>query len=104
VVPRTWGWLAVAIYVLLDVALITGVVVWSRRTEWSAHHRLALAGGAALAYAWHAFIENPAVGGGGASLRIGNAVFAVGLILLLVVAVRRNTSQEDFANASAVAS
>lgn len=104
VVPRTWGWLAVAIYVLLDVALITAVVVWSRRTEWSARHRLALAGGAALAYAWHAFIEKPAVGGGGASLRIGNAVFAVGLILLLVVAVRRNASQGDFANATAVAS
>jgi hypothetical protein len=55
-------------------------------------HRLALAGGAALAYAWHAFIQQPAVGGGGISNRVGNAIFAASLIVLLAIAARRNST------------
>jgi hypothetical protein len=62
---------------------------WSRAPAWGELHRLALAGGAALAYAWHAFIQTPAVGKGGTVDRMGNAVFAAALIALLVIAARR---------------
>jgi hypothetical protein len=103
IVPRTWGWLAVGIYLLLDVSLIAAVSVLSHRTGWNALHRLALAGGAALAYAWHAFIQTPAVGSAGTSFRIGNAVFAAALILLLVVATRRTAASLNAAQTSALA-
>jgi len=92
VVPKAWAWLAVAIYVLMDLALIGAVFVWSHREGWNAKHRLALAGGAALAYGWHAFIQQPAVGSAGLSFRIGNAIFVAGLIVLLVIAARRTAA------------
>jgi hypothetical protein len=93
VTPPQWGWGAVGAYVLLDLAMIALVSRWSRSTGWSGLHRLALAGGAALAYAWHAFVQTPAVGGAGTVDRIGNVVFAAALIGLLVVAARRNRGQ-----------
>ena len=92
IVPNAWGWIAVAIYLLMDVALISAASVFSNREGWNAQHRLALAGGAALAYAWHAFIQQPAVGSSGTSLRIGNAIFAAALIILLVKAAQRTTA------------
>jgi hypothetical protein len=104
VVPNAWGWLAVSIYGVLDLLMIAAVFVLSHRTGWNIQHRLALAGGAALAYAWHAFIEQPAVGSGGVNLRIGNAIFAAGLIVLLFFAARRNASQPNSPNATAIAS
>ena len=91
VIPRQWGWGAVGVYMLLDLAMISLVSRWSRSTGWSKPHRLALAGGAALAYAWHAFIQTPAVGDGGMVDRIGNVVFAAALIAVLAIAARRNT-------------
>jgi hypothetical protein len=88
--PKEWGWMTVAIYLVLDVAMIALVMRWSRSAGWSALHCLALAGGAALAYAWHACIQAPAVGKADAVDRAGNAIFAAALILLLVIAARRN--------------
>jgi hypothetical protein len=91
VVPNSWGWWAVALYLLLDGAVIAAVFVLSHRTAWDARHRLALAAGAALAYAWHAFIQTPAVGGAHSlrTVRIGNAIFAAALLVLLTIAARR---------------
>jgi hypothetical protein len=88
-VPNVWGWWAVLLYVVLDLAIFAAVFVFSHRAGWNSQHRLGLAGGAALAYAWHAFIQHPAVGNGGRVVRVGNAIFAVGLIVLLVIAARR---------------
>jgi hypothetical protein len=94
VVPNSWGWWAVALYLLLDSAVIAAVFVLSHRTGWDARHRLALAAGAALAYAWHAFIQTPAVGGAHSLrlVRIGNTIFAAALLLLLFIAARRTRS------------
>ena len=89
-VVKEWGWATVGIYVVLDVAMIVLVRRWSRSEGWGNLHRLALAGGAALAYGWHAFIQSPVVGNGDTVLRVGNAVFFVGLVVLLTVAARRN--------------
>ena len=89
--PARWGWGAVGVYVLLDLAMIGLVARWSRAPGWGGLHRLAIAGGAASAYAWHAFVQNPAVGKGGVVDRIGNIVFAAALIVVLAIAARRNT-------------
>ena len=92
VVPNAWAWRAVGIYVLMDLLLIVAISAWSRRVGWNAQHRLALAGGAALAYAWHAFLQHPAVGSAGTMFRIGNVVFAAALVLLLGIAARRTAA------------
>jgi hypothetical protein len=88
-IPNRWGWWTVAAYLALDIVVIAAVYRWSRRAAWDGRHRLALAGGAALSYAWHAFPEHPVVGGAGVIDTIGNAVFACALIVLLTVAARR---------------
>ncbi|MGA8431015.1 MAG: hypothetical protein WB729_14425 [Candidatus Sulfotelmatobacter sp.] len=90
--PNTWGWRAVGAYIILDLVVITTVVALSHRAGWSAQHRLALAGGAALTYAWHSFIQHPAAGTAGVGFRIGNAILAAGLIVLLVIAARRTAA------------
>jgi hypothetical protein len=41
------------------------VVRWSRRAGWGPAHRVALAGGALLAYDWHSFLEKPVIGPNG---------------------------------------
>ncbi|HUA14974.1 MAG TPA: hypothetical protein VMG31_06735 [Verrucomicrobiae bacterium] len=89
-VPKAWAWRAVGIYLVLDVTIIVAVSIWSAREGWGKVHRLALAGGAALAYAWHAFIQMPVVGQNMLAVdRAGNAVFAASLIVLLWIAARR---------------
>jgi hypothetical protein len=95
VVPNRFAWWAVLIYLVLDAIVVAAIYVWSSRRGWNGSHRLALAGGAALAYAWHAFIENPAVGHAGRINRIGNAVFALGLVILLYFAVRKMRTPAD---------
>jgi hypothetical protein len=97
VTPNAWGWRAVAVYFALYVAMIIAVSVWSRRPGWAEMHRLALAGGAALAYGWHAFLQAPAVGKNGLVNRAGNVLFAGGLILLLWIAARRVKRSERMA-------
>jgi hypothetical protein len=89
-VPGAWGRRAVAVYLVLDLLVVACLGLWSRRAAWHARHRLALAGGAALAYAWYAFTQHPVVGQTSMTIvRLGNGVFAAGLIVLLAVAARR---------------
>jgi hypothetical protein len=85
-VPPTWGWFAVAAYLALDLAVLLPVIRWSRRQGWGALHELALAGGAAGAYACHAFPQQPVVGARGTADLVGNTVFAVILAALLGLA------------------
>jgi hypothetical protein len=92
VAPRAWGWGAVAIYLAIDVAMILAVTSWCRLEGWNGLHILSLGGGAALAYAWHAFIQQPVMGKADLSFRIGNAVLAAGTVLLLYAAARRTSA------------
>jgi hypothetical protein len=88
-VPPVWGWRAFWAVVGLELVAVLVIILWSRSTGWSPLHRLALAGGAGLSYAWHGFVQNPVMGKAGVSMRIGNAVLALGLMALLTLAVRR---------------
>ena len=99
IVPNRLGWWAVAIYLALDLAAIVAVTDWSRREGWGGPHRLALASGAALTYAWHAFVQKPVAGNAGMMNRAGNVVFALGLIILIAIAARRLASAQRVATA-----
>jgi hypothetical protein len=88
-IPPTWGWGAAAAMLAVDVVALVAVLLWSRQSAWSAEHIGALAGGAALAYGWHAFIQQPVVPGSVVSVRIGNAVFLLGAIGLIWIAAQR---------------
>jgi hypothetical protein len=89
ITPRTWGWGAVACYFVLDVTAIVLFAAWSRRVGWNSLHRLGLAGGASLTYAWHAFLQQPVTGGSPRLNLISHVVFGFGLLVLLWIAARR---------------
>lgn len=99
-VPLRWGWWAAGAVLALDLIALAVVLTWSRRREWSALNTLSLAAGTALAYAWHAFIEVPVIGGAVMSARIGNAVFALGAVLLIWLAARRTAEARRVASDS----
>jgi len=91
-VPQSWGWGAVAELLGLDLVMLLTVLAWSRRPGWGLQHQLALGAGAALAYGWHAFLQHPAVGVLGPSVRIGNAIFLAAALALIWFATRRVTA------------
>ena len=84
IVPPALGWVAVAIYLALDVVVIVSVTALSHRCGWNGRHRLALASGAALAYGWHAFLTTP-VGGGQTRLVVHGSHVACLLIVCGVI-------------------
>jgi hypothetical protein len=90
--PPGWGWWAAGAILSLEVGGGALMLFWARRAGWTLQHKLALAGGAALAYGWHAFIQMPAVGAGGMSTRVGNAIFAAGAVGLILFAAKRTAS------------
>lgn len=92
ITPRDWGWGAAACYLALDLLAIGIFSVWSRRSGWNSLHRLALAGGAALTYAWHAFLQAPVTGGTARLNLISHVVFGLGLVILLYFAARKTSS------------
>jgi hypothetical protein len=81
-------WPIVFAYLLLYGFAAVVIVRWSGRAEWGAAHRLALAAGTLLTYAWHSFPEKPVLGSTGTTDLVGNAVFSIGALILLVAACR----------------
>jgi hypothetical protein len=77
----------VVVYLVLYAVAIWLVTMWSRREGWGARHVLALAGGALLTYAWHDIPQQPVLGSTGQTDLIGNAIFAIGALLLLAAAI-----------------
>ena len=89
VIPREWAWWAVVAYLSLYVFAVVPTLIWSNRTGWRSIHRLSLAGGAAMAYAWHAFLQTPSLGDAGAITRMGNLLFAVLAAILVGAGARK---------------
>lgn len=82
---ESWPWVA---FGLLLIATMTGLIRrWSRGADWGAAHRLALAGGALLTYAWGGFQITVALGRAETSWFVGQALLAVGAIFLLAAAL-----------------
>lgn len=81
-------WPLVFAYLLLYGLVAVVVVRWSGRVGWGAVHRLSLAGGALLTYAWHSFPEKPVLGSAGTIDLIGNIIFSIVAVLILVAASR----------------
>jgi hypothetical protein len=73
----------------LDLIALVLLAVIARRAAWTARHTLATAGGAMLAYACHGFPQEPVIGSKGTIDLIGNALFAVIAVALLVLAIKK---------------
>ncbi|MER7248579.1 hypothetical protein [Kribbella sp. NPDC000426] len=83
------GWLEAVLMLAIEVLTVFVLVTWSRRTGWTRMHTLAAAGGALLTYAWHAFPEKPVFDAAHTTDLIGNAVFALLAVALLISATIR---------------
>jgi hypothetical protein len=90
--PSTWNWGAAVGILAIDLALVAIVLFWSRGSGWNMGHKLALGAGGALAYGWHAFIENPVAGKGAIMIRVGNAIFFLGAVGLIAFAAGRTNA------------
>lgn len=84
---RDETWPGVAFGLILIAVMAVVIARWSRRTGWGAAHRLGMAGGALLTYAWGGFILTALYGRTGTIDLIGNVVFALGAIALLAAAI-----------------
>lgn len=93
-VPQRWAWGAVGIYVLLDAVCIAAILRWSARSAWHGQHRQALAGGLAMAYGVHAFVETPALAAPITVTRAGNVVFVLLAASAIAVGARRTAEFE----------
>jgi hypothetical protein len=85
--PENWAGVAFGFALIIGVGVL--IHQWAKREGWNAMHRLALAGGALLTYAWVGFVATPLVGAEGMIKVIGNIVLAVGAMVLLGIAVYR---------------
>lgn len=70
------GWVSFSACVLLATVFFTIVYHWSSRIGWSDMHRIAIAGGGILTYAWLGLFS-------------GSIIFGCGAIILLFVAARK---------------
>ena len=88
-IPGTWGWKAVGAYFLLDLFVLLIVFVLSGSANWERRHRLALASGAALTYAWHGFLQKPLQITSATITLAGHILFALGAVAVIVAGARR---------------
>ncbi|MFC7391442.1 hypothetical protein [Scopulibacillus cellulosilyticus] len=86
---RDHGWVTVGFWIVLYIIMIILCTRWSRSEGWGLSHQVALAGGALLTYAWHGFPEVPVIGAKGTVDLIGNIIFAIGAIVLLILTLNR---------------
>ena len=88
--PLSYG--GVGVLAALWVALAVLAARWSVRAAWTPRHTLAAAAAVLVTYAWHAFPETPVVPVSSALDLVGNAVFALGAVLLIGMAWRRTAA------------
>lgn len=91
-VQKDWNWWAAAAVFALDAIALILIAFLSRSSAWTPLHKLALAAGAALAYGWHSFTQPPLIENTSVIVaRVGNAVFTLAAVVLIMLAARRNT-------------
>ena len=99
--PDWYEWLSVAIWCVLAVTSVVLVSRWSRQDGWGAPHVFALAAGATLTYAWTAFPARPESESSPTVDLIGNIVFALVALLILLLAARVVVRPLDASGAAA---
>jgi hypothetical protein len=63
---------------------------WSKHTEWSVYHSLAISSGLVLTYAWYGFVQVPSTGQTNPLIDAsGNAIFVGCTAILLITAKKR---------------
>jgi hypothetical protein len=82
----------VAVLAALWVVLAVLGARWVTRAAWTPRHTLAATAAALATYAWHAFPESPVVPVPAVVDLVGNAVFALGAVLLIGTAWRRTAA------------
>jgi hypothetical protein len=82
-------WLVSLIGVVVLASMTWLAAAGSVRTGWDGRHRLALAAGALLTYAWHAFTMDPLQAASPTVVMVGHVVFAGGAVILALLAARR---------------
>ncbi|GAA4632299.1 hypothetical protein GCM10023196_065160 [Actinoallomurus vinaceus] len=90
--PGWWSAAAVAALLTVTIAVIGGR--WSRQRNWGRAHRLALASGALLTYAWVGIGMRPESGPKRTADYIMNAILALAAVALVIVAARRSRTLE----------
>jgi len=83
-----YEWIGVGVWFTVVALGVMLVSRWSRQQGWNQRHRLALAAGATVTYAWAAFPVPPEGGGSLAIDLVSNAVFGVVAITVLALAAR----------------
>jgi hypothetical protein len=86
---KSESWAGIAFGLLVAGIMAAAVARWSRRPGFGDRHRLALAGGALLTYAWGGFLLSFLIGRTGPLHYLGNALYAAAAVALLTVATRR---------------
>ncbi|WIM98671.1 hypothetical protein ACTOB_002278 [Actinoplanes oblitus] len=86
-------WVGVAVWAVDVAVYLTLLARWSARAGWTDLHRLAIAAGALITYAWHSFAETPVGAAAVAVDLIGNAVFTAGAVALIWYAYRKVTAR-----------
>ncbi|WP_051775570.1 threonine/serine exporter family protein [Paenibacillus tyrfis] len=89
------NWQHVAVKTGLIAAMAVAVTLWSGQAGWGARHRFALTGGTLLTYVWGGFVCATFVGNTGPIDRIGNIIFSLGAIVLLMLAARKTRRIES---------
>ncbi|MEU8385780.1 hypothetical protein [Streptosporangium sp. NPDC048865] len=84
--PENWWGTAMGVALLAVAAVVVGR--WSRRDGWGAAHRLALAGGALLTYAFGGFLLLMLHGTANTANLAGQVILVLGTLALLLVARR----------------
>jgi hypothetical protein len=92
---RGESWSGVAFGVVVAVAMAALAARWSRRRGWGVSHWLALAGPALLHQATTGFILTYLYGRQGLIHTVGNVIFAIGAVALLLAAVRVTRRSRD---------
>ncbi|GAA3226458.1 hypothetical protein [Nonomuraea helvata] len=86
-------WVTIVSLVVAEAGMGWLALTWSAREGWDGRHRMALAGGALLTYAWHAFLSHPVVPSSAVLDLVSHVVFGLAALALLLVAVQRVKSK-----------
>ena len=102
VLPLDWApWPYVSLALSLALLALLSVSAWSQWQGWGDEHRLALAAGPLLTYAWSAFPQPPVLPASPTEDLIGNATFAAATVALIVAAsVRLHRRPNDLSRAA----